>query len=80
MYIHDVKSSNIAAVGYDTASKTLLVQFSNGGEYEYTGVPTQAYLDLISAESKGKHLNEYIKGQYDFRKLEPEDPPDGERQ
>jgi hypothetical protein len=34
-----VESSNIAAIGYESASATLEVEFMNGTLYEYYGVP-----------------------------------------
>lgn len=71
MYHHAVKSSNLEAVGYDPATHTLSVTFRNGGHYEYADVPSQAYMDLIQAESKGTHLHAHIKGKYAHRKLEP---------
>tara|TARA_R110000824_G_scaffold6321_6_gene29281 strand:+ start:443 stop:883 length:441 start_codon:yes stop_codon:yes gene_type:complete len=34
-------SSNVAALGYDLASETLEVTFTQGGRYRYGGIPTE---------------------------------------
>jgi KTSC domain len=70
MYHHPVKSSNLDEVGYDPHTHTLSVKFRNGGHYEYADVPSQAYLDLIRADSKGKHFHAHVRGQYAHRKVE----------
>jgi hypothetical protein len=68
-----VNSSNVAAVGYDEASKTLAVQFHNHGRgneiYHYTGVPKSTFEALRDAESVGKYLNAVIKTQYEYTKV-----------
>ena len=64
-----VESSNIAAIGYDEETKELHVQFNSGSEYVYQDVPAGVYQDFLDADSKGKYLNEYIKGVYEFKKV-----------
>lgn len=56
-----VSSSNIAAIGFDDATNTLGVQFLNGTEYHYFGVPLEVYEGLLNAPSKGSYLNELVK-------------------
>lgn len=56
-----VVSSNIATVGYDAEEKRLCVQFQTGQCYEYTGVPSETFIKLITAKSTGKALDEHIK-------------------
>ena len=70
MYKHPVKSSNLDEVGYDPATRTLHVRFQGGNTYEYAEVPSQAYMDLITADSKGKHFHQHVRGKYVHRKLE----------
>lgn len=60
-----VKSSNIAATGYDAATKTLAVQFKGGGRvYHYAGVPESVFGDMGKAESVGKFITGQVVGRY----------------
>lgn len=56
-----VTSSNIASIGYDSTSQILEVEFRDGSIYQYYDVPESLYDGLMSADSHGKYLNEYIK-------------------
>jgi hypothetical protein len=62
-------SSNIASVGYDAATQTMEVEFTNGNVYQYFDVPEVVYQELLRAESAGKFLNAQIKGVYRFARL-----------
>jgi hypothetical protein len=42
-----VISDNVRAVGYDPASMTLRVQFSNGGTYDYSNVAAELYAQML---------------------------------
>ena len=70
-----VNSSNIAEVGYDAESKTMQVQFKNGGVFNYEGVEPKKYVEMLSSESIGKFLHTNIKGQYNCTK-QPEEKVD----
>jgi hypothetical protein len=54
-------SSNIAEIGYDKVKEVLEVKFHTGSIYQYSPVPETMYKGLMSAESKGKFLNNEIK-------------------
>lgn len=58
----DVKSSNVAAVGYDADAKELHVAFRNGSKYIYHDVDAEKHSALISADSVGGFFNAHIKG------------------
>jgi hypothetical protein len=59
--MNPVKSSNIAATGYDSHSKTLAIQFKGGGKvYHYADVPESLYGDMHKAESVGKFVVSHI--------------------
>lgn len=60
--MHSLQSSNLAACGYDAETKTLTVQFANGSEYTYSGVPEETYEGLLSASSPGQYFHRHIKG------------------
>ena len=61
-----VESSNIDQIGYDDETEELHVLFNSGKEYIYHGIPADVHEKLLDAESKGKYLNQYIKGAYEF--------------
>jgi len=62
-----VESSNIDGIGYENG--TLFVKFKNNSEYKYAGVPAELYEQLKKAESKGKFINESVKGRFNFEKV-----------
>ena len=57
-----VSSSNLVAVGYDSSSLTLEVEFKNGAVYQYFDVPPHEHEDLMRASSTGRHLIAHVKG------------------
>lgn len=71
MKLHPVKSSNIAAVGYDSATRELRVKFSNGAVHSYADVPVATHLALVGADSVGRHFSANIRGKFTSQKLEP---------
>lgn len=64
-----VTSSNIASIGYDADSKTLEIEFLNGGVYQYFDVPQHIYDGIMSADSHGQYLAQNIKGAYRYSKV-----------
>lgn len=65
----EVISSNIRAIGYDSDSQTLEVEFNYGAVYQYSGVSQGEHEGMMNADSKGKYLNANIKGRYPYVKL-----------
>jgi hypothetical protein len=64
-------SSVVAAIDYNTDSRSLKITYVSGMVYEYKEVPERIYKSLKIAGSKGRYLNYYIKGKYEFEKIEP---------
>lgn len=65
-----VSSSNLRSVGYDAATRTLEIEFHNGGLYRYTGVPATVHAGLMSASSHGSYFDAHIKkAGYSYTKL-----------
>lgn len=64
-----VTSSNIASIGYDEASSTLEVQFTNGSTYQYFNIPQGVYKGLMGAGSHGEYLAQNVKGIYRYSKV-----------
>lgn len=65
-----VSSSNIAAIGYDSTTMVLEVEFNNGSIYEYYDVPEGIYLDFINAASVGSFLHSSIKGNFSYTRTQ----------
>lgn len=56
-----VTSSAIAAIGHDPATKTLRIEFTSGGTYDYQNVSTLEHEKLLAAKSIGKHFIDTFK-------------------
>ncbi|TLV03286.1 KTSC domain-containing protein [Dyadobacter luticola] len=54
---------------YDGDTETLRVIYVSGMVYDYKKVPLEVYQAMTSAFSKGTFLNRYIKGNYEFEKV-----------
>jgi hypothetical protein len=68
--MHYVDSSNVEAIGYDSAAQELHVRFLKSGEtYVYYNVEEHVFQELMRADSKGTYLNTNIKGRYQYGKL-----------
>lgn len=66
-----VESSTLSHAAYDAASQLLWLKFQSGAEYCYFDVPPDVHQELISAPSKGKYFNQYIRGHFPYRKQFP---------
>ncbi|TXK93969.1 KTSC domain-containing protein [Methylococcaceae bacterium CS1] len=64
-----VSSSNIAAISYDEQNETVQVQFLNGTEYVYKGVPQHEFDGLLNAPSVGSYLNRNYKNFYPYERI-----------
>ena len=67
--MHEVESSNIKSIGYETETKILKVEYLSGLKYEYSDVPAKVFDDFLDSISKGKYMNQNIKGQYEGRRV-----------
>lgn len=64
-----VRSSSIAAAGYDPGSRTLRIRFVGGAVYDYLHVPPQIFRDLLDASSKGRFVNWQVKPYFRYRRV-----------
>ena len=64
-----VVSTNIRAIGYDSASQTLELEFQDGSVYQYYGVPEFLHEQFMQASSKGQFLNQYIRNAYPYSRV-----------
>lgn len=63
-------SSQISAIEYSDDELTLTVSFQRGGVYVYKNVPSDVADGFSNAPSAGKYLNEFVKGQYEYERVE----------
>jgi len=64
-----ISSSNLAAIGYEAQNEVAHVQFLNGAEYIYKGVPQHEYEGLLNAPSAGSYLNRNFKNVYPYERI-----------
>ena len=62
-------SSVVSKMAYLAESETLRITFVSGTIYDYKKVPVTVYEAMKAASSKGTFLNEVIKGNFDFEKI-----------
>ncbi|MFL6193844.1 MAG: KTSC domain-containing protein [Thermoanaerobaculia bacterium] len=65
-----VSSSAISSVGYDPKSSVLEVEFSSGIVYDYFGVPSRVFRQLMKAPSIGSFVSRRIRDRYEFARRE----------
>ena len=61
----ELQSNPLKRVAYK--NEVLYVEFNDGAQWQYIGVPDHVYNDLISAESKGTYFNQNIRNNYSYR-------------
>lgn len=67
-----VESSNVHSVGYRVSDRTLFIKFKSekrgfeGSRYSFYGVPSDIYLGLLNAPSKGKYFAKNVKGRFSY--------------
>jgi hypothetical protein len=59
-----IDSSTLNSIGYDMATGTLAIQFTNGTVYEYSGFGGHEWEQFAAADSQGKHFGALIRGKY----------------
>lgn len=59
-----VKSSNVAATGYDAPTQTLHVQFKGGKTYAYANVPQEVHTAMHKSDSIGKFIGTHVVGKF----------------
>ncbi|ONN64810.1 KTSC domain-containing protein [Herbaspirillum sp. VT-16-41] len=68
MNMQPVRSTAIAAVGYDPATRDLAIRFTSQTKiYIYVGVPISVYTAFMNAASKGQYFDAFIKDRYSAR-------------
>lgn len=68
--LYTVQSSQIDAIGYDSVTQTLAIQFKGKGDapgsvYHYVNFTAEDWAELQAAESVGSHFYRHIKPRSD---------------
>jgi hypothetical protein len=58
--MRDIRSSNIARLGYDELTATLIVQFKFGATWTYDEVPAAHYEALLKLDAEGGSVGGYF--------------------
>lgn len=64
-----VRSSNVAAIGYDDETATLVIQFLDESVYYYYDVPEDTFHQFVLAPSKGKFVWREIRDVFDYERV-----------
>lgn len=59
------QSSHLQQYEYDEKTQTLVIQFTNGAIYSYSGVDPNSYFSFAQSASPGQYFHSKIKGKYD---------------
>lgn len=68
-WIATPESSNIAGFGYDKEKQVLVVEFKNGGRYNYFDVQETVFKQMDAAPSKGQFLAQNVKGNFRYARV-----------
>jgi len=64
-----LNASNIRSAGYDSRSRVLEIEFSNGGITQYTGVSEEIYRRLMNAPSPGSYFQDQIEENFTAKRV-----------
>jgi KTSC domain len=64
-----VSSEAIASAGYESANRSLEIEFVGGSIYRYHEVPKAIYEQLMSADSHGRYFIARIRDRYRYERL-----------
>lgn len=64
-----LNASNLRSAGYDTRSRVLEIEFSNGSINQYTGVSEEIYRRLMNAPSPGSYFRDEIEESFSAKRL-----------
>ncbi len=59
-----VKSAIMRSVGYSPGAKILEIEFHTGLVYQYSGVPSKIYDDLMHSKEPGKYFSENVRPRF----------------
>jgi hypothetical protein len=67
-WISTPESSHVSAIKYEPENQEVFVQFNDGDEYKYSGVPENVWQEFLDHPSKGRYVNIVLARRYRFEK------------
>ena len=67
--LQKVKSSNVAAIGYDTDMSVLLIEYMDGAQTAYVEVDRFHFKNILNSCSIGAYLRTRICGNYKYFRI-----------
>jgi hypothetical protein len=64
-----VKSRILRSVGYDDSTTILEIEFHTGLVYQYSGVPSKVYKDLMHSDEIGKYFSEKVRPRFKTKQV-----------
>ena len=62
-------STVVQSMHYDHDTHTLRIRYVSGMVYDYRDVPEEVFEAMKASGSKGRFLNQHIKGNYAFERV-----------
>lgn len=59
-----VRSSAIAAIGYEASTQRMVIRFTSGDSYTFCRVPEHIFSAFMASSSKGGYYDRQIRGRY----------------
>jgi hypothetical protein len=64
-----LSAGRIRAVGYDSRSRVLELEFSDGSVYQYTGVSNEVHRRLVSSAAAASYFRDTIEEEYPAKRV-----------
>ncbi len=64
-----VQSCILRSVGYDDNLKNMEIEFHSGLIYQYSGVPSKIYADLMSSAAVGKFFSDKVRNRFRTKQM-----------
>ena len=64
-----VSASNIRAVGFDSRSRVLEIEFSDGSIVQYSGVSDEVHRRFVNSPSPGSYYRDNIEENYTAKRM-----------
>lgn len=69
MEMKKVSSGKLRAIGYDSSTRTLQVEFDDGAVMQYLSVPQETYRRLDSSGSMWSYFRDNIEDEYTAKRI-----------
>ncbi len=69
MDMKNVNAGKLRAIGYDASARVLRVEFDDGKNIEYAGVPQETYRRLSTSGSMWSYFRDNIDEEYTAKRI-----------